>query len=546
MYTAYFGLREKPFSIAPDPRYLYVSTQHQEAIAHLRYGLQSDGGFVLLTGEVGAGKTTVCRHLLEEIPELADIAVIFNPKLTVLELLETVCDELHITRPAGASVKVLIDHLNAHLLEVNAAGRKTVLIIDEAQSLSPEVLEQLRLLTNLETSSRKLLQIILLGQPELRTILGRPEMRQLAQRITASYHLGPLSCEDVRAYVRHRLAVAGCARPIFPPAALRMICRYSGGVPRLINLLCDRALLGAFTRDQGEVTPAIIRQAAREALFETRTSVRRSRLAVGLAALLVLGGLLAGLGSARFAWFPELLPFSGDPAPQPPLASKPAVVQVVPPAPPAAAAPLPAEWPAGFAAGRSAKDAFADLALLWGVTAPSAAGDPCAFAESMGLRCLSRQDSLTGLQNFNRPAVLTLYADDGKPFHAVLAELDGQRARFVVGGEVRDLDVSILESRWFGEFLLLWKPPGFYTAAIGPGGSGPAIPWLAGTLEALGLYGRHGGEDRLDGQLLGALKRYQLSAGLVPDGALGPQTVISLLNALGHERPLLNAKEARN
>ena len=194
MYIEHFGLKEIPFSIAPDPRYLYMSDGHREALAHLLYGMNSDGGFVLLTGEVGTGKTTVCRRLLESVPQDAEIAFILNPKLTVSELLASVCDEFGVSYPEGnASIKVFVDRISAYLLGACESGKRAVLIIEEAQNLSPEVLEQLRLLTNLETDRRKLLQIILLGQPELREILGRPELRQLSQRITARYHLGPLS-----------------------------------------------------------------------------------------------------------------------------------------------------------------------------------------------------------------------------------------------------------------------------------------------------------------------------------------------------------------
>ena len=213
MYTAYFGLYESPFSIAPDPLYLYMSEHHREALAHLQYGIKIDGGFVLLTGEVGAGKTTLCRSLLEQLPEDVDIAYILNPKVSVIELLETICDELHIERPEEVSIKKLVDRINTRLLDANARGRKTVLIIDEAQNLSIEVLEQLRLLTNLETNRYKLLKIVLLGQPELLQILNRMEMRQLSQRITARCHLGPLDAADVGAYVRHRLEIAGCKHP---------------------------------------------------------------------------------------------------------------------------------------------------------------------------------------------------------------------------------------------------------------------------------------------------------------------------------------------
>src|SRR6185436_1901090 len=232
MYLAHFGLREPPFSITPDPRFLYMSGRHREALAHLVYGVGEHGGFVQLTGEVGTGKTSVCRCLLEQLPPHVDLALVFNPRLSPVELLATVCDELRITYPAGTtSAKELVDRLHRHLLEAHTGGRRTVLIIDEAQSLSPDVLEEVRLLTNLETTREKLLQVILIGQPELAAILEQPKLRQLAQRVTARYHLEPLSRMETRAYIRHRLAVAGRGRAAFTAAALRTLHRRSRGIP---------------------------------------------------------------------------------------------------------------------------------------------------------------------------------------------------------------------------------------------------------------------------------------------------------------------------
>ena len=274
MYTQYFNLSEPPFSIAPNPRYLYLSPQHREALAHLLYGLSVGGGFVALTGEVGTGKTTMVRCLLEQLPEDVDIAVLFNPRLNARELLASLCDELLIPHPdSKATIKELIDRLNHHLLDTHARGRRTVALIDEAQNLSLEVLEQIRLLTNLETNESKLLQIILVGQPELRDLLDTENMRQLAQRITARYHLQPLSRQDTAAYIRHRLAVCGAQEPIFTAAALAHVYRLSGGIPRLTNLICDRALLGAYSLDRRKVGIAIVRKAAREVL--TTSSVKR-------------------------------------------------------------------------------------------------------------------------------------------------------------------------------------------------------------------------------------------------------------------------------
>ncbi|MGP1683990.1 MAG: ExeA family protein, partial [Giesbergeria sp.] len=287
MYRHFFGLAEAPFSIAPDPRYLYLSQRHQEALAHLLYGVGGDGGFVLLTGEVGAGKTTVCRCLLQQIPDSCDVAYIFNPKLTVEELLSTICVEFGIVYPSGnASVKVFVDCINAYLLEAHAKGRHTVLIIDEAQNLSAEVLEQMRLLTNLETDQRKLLQIILLGQPELALMLERPELRQLSQRIVARYHLGPLTKPEVAAYVQHRLEIAGAQRQLFPARLMGRLYRLSGGVPRVINVLCDRALLGAYTQSKERIDGATLAQAAREVLHQP--SARRGLLRALAAGVILL------------------------------------------------------------------------------------------------------------------------------------------------------------------------------------------------------------------------------------------------------------------
>ncbi|MDE0759408.1 MAG: AAA family ATPase, partial [Pseudomonadales bacterium] len=266
MYNDYFGLKESPFSIAPNPQYLYMSDRHRDALAHLTYGIQGDGAFILLTGEVGTGKTTVCRCLLDQIPKKVDTAFILNPKLTAAELLAAACDDLNIKYPKKASIKVLTDRINAYLLKAHSKDRRTVLIIDEAQNLSIEVLEQLRLLTNLETHQRKLLQIILLGQPELLTILAKPELRQLSQRITARFHLDALNRNEIAAYIKHRLVVAGAKGTFFPNSAMNRIYKISSGIPRVINLICDRSLLGAYSEGEIQVSPSIVKKAAKEIL----------------------------------------------------------------------------------------------------------------------------------------------------------------------------------------------------------------------------------------------------------------------------------------
>ncbi|KAF0189440.1 MAG: peptidoglycan-binding domain [Desulfobulbaceae bacterium] len=309
MYTHYFELKEKPFSIAPDPRYLFMSALHQEALAHLLYGINSDGCLILLTGAVGAGKTTVCRCLMEQLPENTDLALILNPKLNAMELLASICDELEIAVSGDPnSIKTYIDHLNRYLLDAHARGRITALLIDEAQNLSIDTLEQLRLLTNLETGEQKLLKIILLGQPELRQLLDQEEVAQINQRITSRYHLLPLAAEDVPAYVEHRLAVAGSRKRLFSKAALKRVGELSRGIPRLINVLCDRSLLGAYVEEKEQVDLKIVNQAARE-VFGGRTGkkglaslTRGISLQIFLASLLliVLGALAVSLYYGRW------------------------------------------------------------------------------------------------------------------------------------------------------------------------------------------------------------------------------------------------------
>lgn len=353
MYSAYFGLQHEPFSIAPDPRFLYMSERHREALAHLLYGVRAGGGFVLLSGEIGAGKTTVCRCLLEQMPPDCNVAYIFNPRLTVPELLRTICEEFRVELPAGGeplTVKQCLDPLNAYLLAQHAAGRANLLIIDEAQNLSAELLEQLRLLTNLETSQRKLLQIVLIGQPELRELLARPELEQLAQRVVARYHLGPLTPSEAVDYIRHRMAVAGLQGPLpFDDGALQRIHQFSGGIPRRINLLCDRALLGAYATGARVVDRTVVDKAARE-VFDSgqlhaggtgraRAPAPWAWLAAGMVAGIALGG------AAIHTWMaaPSGTPVAVAPAaPAPGSSAAAAFTPSMPPAAMSPAAPAPA------------------------------------------------------------------------------------------------------------------------------------------------------------------------------------------------------------
>ncbi len=293
MYTRYFGLTEKPFAIAPNPRFLYMSELHREALAHLLYGINGEGCIILFTGGVGTGKTTVCRCLIEQLPEATDVALILNPKLSIADLLKTICEELCIDISGqNPTNKDYIDGLNAYLLEAHSRGRITAVIIDEAQNLDIEVLEQLRLLTNLETDTQKLLQIVLIGQPELRDILKVPALLQVSQRITTRYHLDSLQASDVAAYIQHRITVAGGdSRTLaISDNVVRIINKHSGGIPRLINVICDRALLGAYAENKAYIDVKIVKKAVREVTAaDSKNKFTTSKIIItGLVTLLLL------------------------------------------------------------------------------------------------------------------------------------------------------------------------------------------------------------------------------------------------------------------
>jgi len=539
MYLDYFGLAEAPFSIAPDPRFLYLSQRHQEALAHLLYGVGGEGGFVLLTGEVGAGKTTVCRCLLQQIPASCDVAYIFNPKLTVEELLSTICVEFGIVCPPGnASIKVFVDCINAHLLDAHAKGRHTVLIIDESQNLSADVLEQMRLLTNLETNERKLLQIILLGQPELALMLERPELRQLSQRIVARYHLGPLSKPEVAAYVRHRLEIAGAKRQLFPAALMGRVYRLSGGVPRVINVLCDRALLGAYVQGKERVDRATLAKAAREVIHQApRRSFVRPLVMI---LILVLGGALAmtlyqrDLRETATATVPVTM---AKPAAQTQTTGP---AKVAPAKKPEPAAPLPAtlEWPASESRSRSEELAYTALFRAWGAGYEGA--DACQLAEGLGLRCRSARGGLDELRQLNRPAVLMMRDDQGQEFHAALIALEDKAATFAIGAEAKTVALGALGAQWSGQYTLLWRMPPDARENIRSGERGPAVQWLIRQLaQAQGLAAGPSKDPQLDAVLERQVKQFQLAQGLIPDGVVGPQTVMRLAGVGDRTAPKL-------
>jgi general secretion pathway protein A len=531
MYTHYFNLKQAPFSIAPDPRYLFMSERHREALAHLLYGIGSGGGFVLLTGEIGAGKTTVCRCFIEQIPENCKLAYIFNPKLSVEELLLSICDEFRIELPAAGagavSIKSYVDAINGHLLASHAQGSNNVLIIDEAQNLSADVLEQLRLLTNLETSERKLLQIILIGQPELRTMLARPELEQLAQRVIARYHLGSLTEAETGSYVAHRLAVAGAgAVTPFPRKLMAQIYRLTGGVPRRINLLCDRALLGAYVENLSEVTRAILRKAAAEVFGgqgAARTGARRWPLAAG--------ALLAGaVISAAAAW--QVLPRqAAAPVAAP---ARPAPLAKPPPAAPTAPAATPAYASAG--------DALRELAGLWGQ--PLGSGEPCQAALKLNLHCYQGKGGLYQLRLLDRPAILTLH-DGAQTAYAVLTGLDDTSATVRVNGKSQTLGVAAIAARFDGEYTTFWTAPRGFREEVAAGANGPDVDWIAERLAQLNGSAAPALNQPLDRRMQKLLREFQAQQNLKADGVTGPRTYMRLSQLGGVDEPRLLAAKGQ-
>lgn len=544
MYNHYFQLKHAPFSIAPDPRYLFMSERHREALAHLLYGIGSGGGFVLLTGEIGAGKTTVCRCFIEQVPENCRLAYIFNPRLTAQELLQTVCEELRIALPpdaAGADgVKSYVDAINRYLLESHAQGLNNVLVIDEAQNLSSEVLEQLRLLTNLETSERKLLQIILIGQPELRNMLARPELEQLAQRVIARYHLGPLSENETGAYIAHRLAVAGAAGMPFPPNLTPLVHRLTHGVPRRINLLCDRALLGAYVENSPQVTRAILLKSAEE-VFAGEPAARKP-----LAWPLLAGGALAGVAIGAAAW--QLLPLD-DAKPAMAQAAPAAVKQVV-------AKPIPAPAPtpatvagAGFATGASENDALRALAALWGPSFADIAGSSpkatCEAALRANLRCHQGRGGIYELRLLDRPAVVTLH-DGPRTGYAVLVGMDAASVTLAVDGRRERVAIPAFVARFGGEFTTFWRVPGAFREVVGQGDRGPDVDWIAQRLAGLNEATAPALDQPLDARTREWLRAFQAAQDLKADGVAGPRTYMRLNQLSGVAEPRLLAAGTGN
>ncbi|MFH1242922.1 MAG: AAA family ATPase [Pseudomonadota bacterium] len=551
-----------------------MSHRHKEALAHLLYGMGEMGSFVLLTGEIGTGKTTLCRSLLEQVPEGVEVALVLNPKQTSLELVGSVCDELDVSYPVGTeSLKVLVDQLNLHLLETHSKGGRTVLIIDEAQNLSTDVLEQVRLLTNLETTKQKLLQILLIGQPELQDMMARPELRQLGQRITARYHLAPLLPNETSAYVQHRLEVVGCKRELFSKAALRKVHRLSGGVPRLINIICDRALLGAYAKKLDRIDPGLVRRSASEVMGLGWQLRHRGLIRW---ALVVLVLILLGAGWKFLPW-PNLLgdvletlkgtktagqapvierkarDVSPEPRPEPKETKKEATppkdrgVEAAKKEAIVASEPVPKKVPPEGVVGppnlgrllRSGgiksdrETAFSTLFRNWHLEWPDpSAIPPCEYAPKAALRCLKGKGTWTNLCHLNRPAVLELI-DNGQERHYVVAAfLEDGNVTLDLGSERVTVPRTDIEPYWFGDFTIVWRPLPSGSILLREGDKGSDVLWLRARLDRVeGVTPGSGGKlanPLFDADLKMRVMNFQRSHSINPDGMVGEQTIIQL------------------
>lgn len=575
MYESFFGLRQEPFSIAPDPRFLYMSDKHSEALDLLSYGLARGASFVLLTGEIGAGKTTVWRRFLEMLPPNFDVASVVNPKLDAIALLARVCDDLNVALPDGAGKVDLIDTLHGHLLLAQAKGRRTLIVIDEAQALSSEVLEQLRLLTNLDSSGKKL-QVMLIGQPELRHMLEHPALEPLAQRIVARYHLPALSPAETAGYIAHRLKVAGLQGPVpFDAESIGLIHRLCRGVPRRINAVCDRALTVAQASGNRRIDRSIVERAAPEVFGRgstapapsaapARTAPRVWAVAAGVAlALAAIVWFAPQIGTVMSASLDERLaaPATVPAAPAAPALAAPVATAPSPVTPSAtpvatsesapaidsneAARPvargLAANWtlPSGietaFVPGAADETpAWRALAGLWG--APLGAGEPCAAAAQRSLQCYRSSAGLGLIRQLDRPGVLRLVDERGRVAHVLLVALAGDAATLDLGGTELTLPLMQLARVWRGEFATYWRAPAAYRSGDIARADSDLGRWLLQQLS--GIDGR-GGNGVGDDALRSRIAAFQLAQGLNPDGLAGPLTLMQISRASGVDEPRL-------
>jgi len=536
VYTQFFQLREMPFAITPDPAYLYMSPRHQEALGHLLYGTGQHGGFVQLTGEVGTGKTTIVRTLLEQRLPDVDVAMVHNPRQSELEFVQSICDELQARYTAPITLKTLVDALNAYLLKSHAEGRRTVLIIDEAQNLRPEVLEQVRLLTNLETSKEKLLRIMLIGQPELSELLARPDLRQLAQRITARFHLTPLGAQETAEYINHRLRVAGAQQEIFTRAACEQVHRYSRGIPRLINIICDRALLGAYSQGARKLTPPMIRQAAKEAIGELPTTFD-PRAPKRWASIEAICGVALVLCTLAFLYTFLIQPRLEAPPASAQAAAVPLSAAAPQATPAAAAAPVVAaavpQPPQGFAQltrmPQPLPEVMGRLIHLWNpqLNLPRGAST-CEALAAERLECYRSRGGWPDLGQLNRPAILALKLPDGSEQHFLLRELTTTHAGFDTQFGIVQVPLDQLDEAWSGDFLVLWRRD-ITATPLQPGDRSSAVPLVWERLAELeGTPVPPEVNTYFGPKLQQALKQFQAARGLPADGMLSLRTLIAL------------------
>ncbi|NDY94797.1 AAA family ATPase [Wenzhouxiangella limi] len=505
MYEHFYGLSERPFAITPNPRFVFLSRRHQDALAHLLYGVGTggSGGFVQLTGEVGTGKTTLCRLVLEKVPENTRVALILNPMLSPPELLRAICSELGIeVADAGQSMQQLLDKLYRYLLERHAAGERVVLIVDEAQNMSREGLEQIRLLTNLETATDKLLQILLLGQPELRELLAKPELRQLAQRITARYHLDPLNRDETAAYVLHRLNVAGASRCPFSDKALRTLYEVSGGVPRLINIIADRTLLAGFARESERIDPGLVRSAAREVSGDDDPETGGGGWLRGVVASAVVVAVLAG--GAWLAWTLTETPPSES-----------------------AAVPQPA-WQAVLA-DSSPESAAVEAAAAWPGLNRRGVAEACASSEPVidGVGCVSLRGNWAYIRQIGLPAILRLPdGSGGLERQVLLVGMLGEQLLLRYQGQELRVPAGQLDRWWLGDFYVVWPDTG---ALLRPGQSGSAVAQMKDLAARLETGRWTGGVDEsYDEAFTRWVQTFQRRNGLRDDGMIGPVTRLFL------------------
>lgn len=548
MYHEFFGLKEPAFSIAVNPRYLFMSDQHREALAHLLYGIQN-GGFVMLTGEVGTGKTTIIRCLLEQLPENTDIAIILNPTANAPELLCTICDELGVSYISDElTVKNLTDALNEFLLDNHRKGRKTVLLIDEAQLLKVPVLEQIRLLTNLETTTEKLLQIMLVGQPELKKLLARPALRQLSQRITARFHLEALTPAETKAYIHHRLKVAGLPdhqRP-FSDAIIKKIHEFSGGIPRLINVLCERLLLGAYAQNQHNIDKQIFASAAKE-VAGTATHQEEKVAAARTSWHALLVAVVAAVMVAVWFLLPDELSTSSALLANAEAINEPTQSSSLF-ASSSSTASSSAQNEQSPLIAMATRDLVAAQLVLFDHLS-LAVGDitnPCLASVAVNYSCEKvRLASWDELKDINRPGLMTLATSDKKWVYLLLAGLSENYVLIIENGVERIIPWRDIAPLWTGDFYYVWSRPQGFEKSLQLGDKSDLVTWVAEQFAQLDQQPAPLTRQFYTEKLKKRVELFQRTQNILPDGVIGAQTLRRLNEVLGVDKPLVQLDEQK-